>query len=155
MHELVLMRHAAAVPAAIDGDDFGRPLSGSGRAEALQAAGRLASEAPAIERILYSPAQRTSATAQIVAAEFKLDADALVAVPELYAATPPAIRASIAREHGGARVLLVVGHNPGISEFGAALARQRGHLHTAGYWRHSLDAHGWRRLVGAHERATP
>lgn len=149
MPDLILMRHAAAVPAAVDSSDFERALSGAGRVEAVQAARRLAREAPAIERILYSPAQRTRTTADIVASELALGADALVAMPSLYAAPPETIRDAIAREHGGAQVLLVVGHNPGISELGSELSTRRSHLPTAGFWRATLVDEDWRALTGS------
>lgn len=145
--ELVLMRHADAVPAAIGGQDFERELSRTGRDQARQAARRLAAEAPAVERILYSPAQRTAATAQLVAAELVLPEAALVADRSLYAASPEAIRAAIAGAHGGARVLLVVGHNPGISELAGELSGQLGHLPTAGFQRCVLDDGDWQALL--------
>lgn len=141
------MRHAAAVPAAIGASDFERALSGSGRVEAVQAARQLAREAPAIDRILYSPAQRTRTTADIVAAELELDPEALIAMPSLYAATPDAIRDAIAREHGGAQLLLVVGHNPGISDVGGEWSGRRGSLATAGFWRFDFDDEQWRALL--------
>ena len=150
MLELLLMRHAAAIPAAIGASDFERPLSASGRKEAAQAARRLAGAGAKIDRILLSPARRTIETARIVATELSLDPGALAEVPALYAATPAAIRTAIAQGHGGADVLLVVGHNPGISEIGGELAghHSHGHLPTAGYWRLSFDAGGWQALIG-------
>jgi phosphohistidine phosphatase len=151
--EIIVMRHAAAVPAAAGASDFERELSGPGRVEAVQAARRLAGEAPGIDRILYSPAHRTAATARIVAAELALAGDAMVAVPSLYAANAAEIRAAIAREHGGARVLLVVGHNPGISDFGGELAQRGRHLHTAGYARQALDDEDWQELLRRAGRA--
>ena len=144
------MRHAAALPAGIGAGDFERPLSARGRLEAAQSAPRLAGTAT-IERVLYSPARRTSETAQIIAGALSLAPKALVAVPALYAATPAAIRTAIARDHGGAGVLLVVGHNPGISELGCELAGLGSHaqLPTAGFWRRSLDPHAWQALTDA------
>lgn len=144
------MRHAAALPAAIGASDFERPLSELGRLEAVQSAQRLAGAA-AIECVLFSPARRTSETAQIVAGELSLEPEALVAVPALYAATPAVIRAALVRNHGGARVLLIVGHNPGISELGGELAGLGAHaqLPTAGYWRRALDAQAWQALSDA------
>ena len=144
------MRHAAALPAAIGASDFERPLSALGRKEAAQAARRLAAEGLRVDRILVSPARRTSETAQIVATELSLDPEALVEVPALYAATPDAIRTAIAQGHGGADVLLVVGHNPGISEIGGELAGHpsHGHLPTSGFWRLSFDAGAWQALIG-------
>ena len=148
VHELILMRHADALPAAIDAEDFARPLSDAGRAAAARAAGKLAG-GPAIERLLYSPARRTSETAAIVAESLSLGASRQQAVPELYLATPHRVRATIARWHGAARVILVIGHNPSISELGAELApaHRRGHLPTAGYWRLPFDGDAWRALT--------
>ena len=108
LHELILMRHADALPAAIDTEDYSRPLSAAGRVAAARTAQKLASGAP-IDCLLYSPAQRTSDTATIVAAELALRPALLAAVPELYLATPLRIREVIAARHGGARTLLVVG----------------------------------------------
>ena len=144
------MRHAAALPAAIGASDFERPLSALGRKEAAQAARRLAAEGLRVDRILVSPARRTSETAQIVATKLLLDPEALVEVHALYAATPDAIRTAIAQGHGGADVLLVVGHNPGISEIGGELAGHpsHGHLPTSGFWRLSFDAGAWQALIG-------
>jgi len=131
------MRHAAAVPAALGRSDFDRALSGAGRAAAAQAARRLAAAGIALERVLYSPARRTRETAMIVARELELDSAVLAAVPELYSASPPTIREAITRHHGAASVLMVIGHNPGISDFGRELGGgpSRDQLPTAGFWR--------------------
>jgi phosphohistidine phosphatase SixA len=148
MHELILMRHAEALPAAIDAEDYARPLSDHGRAAAARAAQKLAAGA-AIERLLYSPARRTSETAAIVAAKLALQPTLLEVVPELYLATPLRIRAAIAARHGGARTLLVVGHNPSLSELGGELEanHQHAHLATAAFWRLPLAADAWRELT--------
>ena len=149
MGELILMRHAAALPAAIGATDFERPLSGPGRAAAAQAGRRLGTAGVNVERLLYSPAQRTRATAAIVARELSLDTAALEAVPELYTASPQAIRQAIVRFHGDAQVLMVVGHNPGISELGRELASGLAHDHlpTAGFWRLPFDTDRWQLLT--------
>jgi phosphohistidine phosphatase SixA len=148
LHELILMRHAEALPAAIDADDFSRPLSDAGRAAAARAARKLAAGA-AIERLLYSPARRTSETATMVAAELALGPARLEAVPELYLATAVRIREVIAARHGGAGILLVVGHNPSLSELGGELdpRRKQGQLATAEFWRLPHTADAWRELT--------
>jgi len=143
------MRHAAALPAAIDGSDFERPLSAQGQAAAAQSARRLAAAALKIERILYSPAHRTRDTAAIVAQELALGASAMEAVPALYAASPRTLRQAIVKSHAGARVLLVIGHNPGISELGQELGVGLGYglLATSAFWRLAFDVDSWQRLV--------
>ncbi len=149
MAELVLMRHAAALPATLGEADFERLLSASGRAAAAQAARRLATAGLRVQRLLFSPARRTRDTAAIVARELSLEPGTLQSVPELYAAGPHSIRASIQRYHGDAETLMVVGHNPGLSEFGHELDRalSRHHLSTAAFWRLPIDAGSWQRLT--------
>lgn len=144
MPELLLMRHAQAEPAAIDGEDFGRPLTAAGRTAAAQAARRiaalLAASGAKVECLLVSPARRTAETAAIVARELALAATTLQEVPELYLATPQAIRTAIERFRAGAQTILVIGHNPSLSEFGGELSRRyaNGHLPTAGVWHVTL-----------------
>ena len=149
MVELILMRHAAALPAAIGATDFERPLSAPGRSAAAHAARRLSTAGVNVERLIYSPARRTRETAAIVAGELSLEAPALQSVPELYGASPHAIRQAIERFHGEARTLMVIGHNPGITDFGRELAPGRSHdlLPTAAFWRLPFDAAGWHDLT--------
>jgi phosphohistidine phosphatase SixA len=137
--ELILMRHAQALPAALGATDFERPLSAPGRAAAAQAARRLAAAGVRVERVLYSPARRTRETAMILARELELDSAALEPVPELYSASPPVIREVIGRHRGAAANVMVVGHNPGISDFGRELGRSREQLATAAFWRLPLE----------------
>ena len=149
MPELILMRHAAARPTVIGGTDFERPLSARGRAAAAQAAHRLETAGVQLERLLYSPARRTRETAAIVAQELALHSSVLEAVPELYAAVTQTLREVIVRCHAGATVLMVVGHNPGVSEFGRELAGSLSvdYLATAGFWRVPFDGGGWQQLT--------
>ena len=142
MHELLLLRHAEAEPAALDGNDFQRPLTAGGRDAALAAAARLIALPWQPQRLLYSPAVRTAATAALLAQAFRLDPHVLQAVPELYLATPPALHAALRVWHGNATRVVIVGHNPGLSEWGAQLdARFAGQsLPTAGHW--LISRHG-------------
>jgi len=145
---LILMRHAAAAPAEIDGADFDRPLTAAGRSAAAHAAHQLAADGVRIGHVLYSPARRTRDTATIVAGELQLAGSALQEVAALYLAGPEAIRAAIAAHGGSAVPLLIIGHNPGLSEFGGELAERYAarHLATAGIWRIALEPQAWRAL---------
>ena len=151
------MRHAAALPAAAGAGDFERPLSGRGRAAAVLAAHRLSESGVHVDRLLYSSARRTRETALIVARELALDPAALHALEELYAANPSVIRAAIQRNHADATTLLVVGHNPGISDFGRELTNglSPGQLATAAYWRVPLGADNWGLLTRAGAARAP
>ena len=149
MHELLLFRHADAEARSAHVSDFQRPLSDIGRAAAQSAARRLARMPWQPQRLLYSPAQRTAETAAILAAALELDGKRLQALPALYLATPDTLRAELKDHHGEAQRLLIVGHNPGLSEFGARLAaRYAGQmLPTAAYWHITLDAADWQQRV--------
>jgi len=151
MHELLLCRHAEARPATLDGDDFQRPLTAGGREAARAAAARLAQLPWRPQRLLYSAALRTCETALLIAGELEVDADAVVAVAQLYLATPQALRAVLRAHHGDLQRLMIVGHNPSLSEWGAQLAaRHRGQsLPTAGYWLIGFAAASWQQLVSA------
>lgn len=151
MHELLLLRHAEARPATLDGDDFQRPLTASGCAAARAAAARLSSLRWRPQRLLYSSALRTRETARLIAEELKLDAPALLEVPELYLATAPGLLAALRAHHGSLQRLMIVGHNPALSNWGGQLAaRHRGEsLATAGYWLIDFAAHAWQQLLDA------
>ena len=141
MIQLILMRHAQAEPAGLDADDFARPLTAAGRAAAAQAAAVLAAEGVTVGRLLYSPASRTRETAAIAARELGLEANLLQELPQLYLATPEVIRDMVERHGGQVRCLLVIGHNPGLSEYGGELdprLAQRS-LPTAGVWRIAMQ----------------
>ena len=151
MHDLLLLRHADASPAALDGNDFQRPLSASGREAARAAAARLAQQSWRPERVLCSPAVRTRETAAQIAAVLSLDAPQLLEIPQLYLATAQALRSVLQAHHHNAGRLMIVGHNPGLSEWGAELAvsRHGENLATAGYWLIEFTDSTWRKLLSA------
>jgi len=143
------MRHAQAAPAASGAEDFSRPLTSAGRSAASRAALALAAARVRSERGLLSPASRTRETASIAARELELDESALQPVAELYAASAAVIRKVITLHHGGAGCLLVVGHNPGISDLASQLSALPAHTHlpTAGLCRLPLTEAAWRQLT--------
>jgi phosphohistidine phosphatase SixA len=88
MLTLMLMRHAQAEPAAIDGVDHERPLTDAGRREVLRATQQLRDQPELPQRVLLSPAQRTRQTADMLRAALQLDAGSFANVDALYLATP-------------------------------------------------------------------
>ena len=118
MRELILLRHAHAVPASPGQADLDRPLSPEGLAEA-EAAGRwLAEHGLVPDCALCSPARRTRETLEAVLGVIGYIDQRLE--PSIYEATPGALIA-LADAHCDSERLLVVGHNPGIEQLVALL----------------------------------
>ncbi len=136
MRELVLLRHADAVPAGESTGDFERPLSVRGNAEAVEAARCIAAAELPIDALLVSPAQRARATAIIVAAQLDLIAP-MRFEPELYEATGASLWEPLRRSAPESRCVLVVGHNPALSQLARACrgGEQPLELHTGGVCR--------------------
>ena len=125
MRTLILLRHAAAESLGLDGRDFDRELTAAGRAEAEATGRRLAALDIRPQQLLSSPARRTRATTDIVARCLGLAASAVREDATLYLATLPTLRTAIARTDAAVGCLLLVGHNPGLSELATALDANR------------------------------
>jgi len=115
------MRHAkSARPHGVP--DHDRPLAGRGRRDA-QAAGRwFLQEGPAPDLVLCSTAVRARHTWEIVA--LSLPGASTRLVPDLYGAGTQEVLEVLRRAPDAARVVLVVAHEPTLSELTLALAGQ-------------------------------
>jgi phosphohistidine phosphatase len=133
MKRLLLLRHANAEPASAGTEDIDRHLSRRGRGEALDAADRIARADLRCDALLVSPAVRTRETATIVAAELDLSLQ-LTIEPDLYPGDPATLLRPLARCPAEFATVMIVGHNPGISELAQRFnqAPPPVELHTAG-----------------------
>jgi phosphohistidine phosphatase len=113
--QLLLLRHGQAVEAQRDMTDMDRPLSPRGRAEVLDAAQCIADSRLRCDALLASPAVRTRETATIVAAELDFS-EAIIFEPSIYLGDAAALLTALRRCPKTSETLLMVGHNPGISE---------------------------------------
>ncbi len=120
MLTLILLRHAKAVKSA--GDDFSRVLTDAGEADASRAGTALRDRSLLPDVALVSPSARTRQTFEAVHAASERSIEGRY--PEaLYDATAQTIRDLVGAIDGGTKSVMVVGHNPGIAEAVAALAR--------------------------------
>lgn len=123
MHELILLRHAEAVPIETAGDDQQRPLSARGEQEAQAAGLWLAAHGIRPERVLCSPTRRTDETTRLALAAID-DAPVPQMATEIYGASPGELLALL-DQHGDAGTVMLVGHNPGFERLVALLVEGR------------------------------
>lgn len=117
---LLLLRHAKAVPASGDGD-FGRALSERGTADATAVGAWFAKADVHVDLVVCSPSARTRETWHAAAAggaaAAKVEQDR-----RLYEAGDDDLLAVLRELPGAARVVVLVGHAPGIPTLAAILA---------------------------------
>ncbi len=123
MQELILLRHAEAVPIETAGDDQQRPLSPRGEQEAQAAGLWLAAHGVRPERVLCSPTRRTDATTRLALAAID-SAPIPQMLGEIYDASPGELLALL-DQHDDAGTVMLVGHNPGIERLVALLVEGR------------------------------
>ena len=121
---LSLLRHGLAVPHGTEGfEDDDRPLTERGERRARQVARGLKRLGLKLDRIVTSPLPRASRTAEIVADVL----DAAYLIEESDALRPGAATESIRDWLAGRpeRRVMLVGHNPNLSELLALLVTGR------------------------------
>ncbi len=120
---LVLLRHAKSDWESDATRDFDRPLAERGVAAGAQVARSLGERGLLPEWVLCSPAVRTRATWDFVAAHLELPA-VEVFDPALYLASARALLARIRETPARVSSVMVIGHNPGLQDLAAELARR-------------------------------
>lgn len=128
MKTLILLRHGFAQDGATDYD---RPLSEGGKSGVLAAATSLLARSSGQPTLVASSAVRTLQTAELVAEVLKTGN--VRSVRSLYLAAPPAYRSVVAETPESCQELIVVGHNPGLSELAQELTRTPRSLQPAEY----------------------
>ncbi len=146
MKRLTVVRHAKSSwsdPAAADHD---RKLSGRGERDAPRMGRRLRARGVKPSLILSSTAERALATARIIALELGFPGDFPTTEPALYHAWPYTILDIVRRQDDACSDLMIVGHNPGFTEFVNSLLPdlRLDNLPTAGVVAVELDIERWR-----------
>jgi phosphohistidine phosphatase len=143
MRRVTLVRHAQAAGTAASGKDFDRPLTQSGVAEARSAAAALLAQPLAPDLLVTSAAVRTVQTATLLQ-DVAFPGTRLVAEPALYLADAGTLLAYLQALDDDLAHVLVVCHNPGISECCSLLAADGRDA--------SLGTAAWRRFERAVDR---
>jgi phosphohistidine phosphatase len=145
------MRHANAEWHGADIPDFDRPLNrkGSSEAEAMGRHLRLLELKPTL--LLTSSARRAQQTSEIVARELGLAGGRIRSEGSLYLAAAQTLLSVV--NATGPRIphLMIIGHNPGISEVSNLLAPSEdlGGLGTGALHTLAFDARTWAEVCAA------
>jgi phosphohistidine phosphatase len=123
---LTLVRHAKTEPARPGQEDWDRVLEPRGQRDAPEMARRLKQISPKVDRVLSSPAVRAITTATIMTRELGVSAQKVQQDERLYLASPKDMLAVIRELGERSRHLMVVGHNPGMTEFADKISSERG-----------------------------
>jgi phosphohistidine phosphatase len=131
---LTLLRHGQAQPIDSCAEDFERVLTRRGILEAQEIAARIVRRNLIPDLILVSPAERSWATAAIIAGACELDSKQVQGARELYLATPETTWRLVTRHEPTVKHVLICGHNPGLSQIASRLGPkpQTRELPTAG-----------------------
>ena len=116
MKRLILLRHAKSSWSEEGLPDFERPLSHRGERDAPRMGARLRDRGIRPDLVLSSPAFRARRTATLVARELDYSDEGIRLDARLYLATPAEILAVVAEQADAVDYLLVVGHNPGLTD---------------------------------------
>lgn len=121
MRQLALLRHAKSSWSDPGLSDRERPLNKRGERDAPQMGARLTARKLRPSLILTSPATRALATAKEVAKAFSYPLEFLQHEDALYLASPSTLLEVVATQDSRFQSLMVVGHNPGLTDFCNAL----------------------------------
>lgn len=151
MLRLTLVRHAKTQPAWSGQEDWDRALEARGQHDAPEMGRRLKERYPKPEKLLSSPAVRAITTATIIARELAVSAGKVIQDERLYLATPKTMLTVIHELGGHAKHLMIVGHNPGITEFADAISSERSidNMPTCAVYTVEFDIAHWGELAWA------
>lgn len=151
MLRLTLVRHAKTQPAHPGQEDWDRVLEQRGQRDAPEMARRLKERKLKPNLILASPAVRAITTANLMARILGVGGSKILQDERLYLASPRAILDVIHELGATVRHLMLIGHNPGISEFGDEISGQRqlDHMPTCAVYTLQFDIAHWRELIRA------
>jgi len=144
MKTLTIVRHAKSSWNHPDLSDRQRPLNSRGERDAPVMGKRIVAHGIRPSLIITSPAKRAWTTAKIIAAEIGYPTEFLQREDSLYLASLDDLLGAVVAQDAGFNSLMVVGHNPGLTEFANFLIpRLTNNLPTAGVVSVQIDQDDW------------
>jgi phosphohistidine phosphatase len=148
MKTLFLVRHAKAEPPQQGLPDHDRMLNERGRRDAPEMGRRLARRGLLPDLVIASTAARARATAHLLAAELGVAGDAIREDARLYASAAGKLLYIIQEQDDDRDCLMLVGHNPEMTELAQHFSRELPEMPTAAVARIDFDIASWA-LVGS------
>ena len=132
MKKITLLRHGNSLFQDSSTNDWSRPLSPEGEIECHDVAKFIKDCHPLPSKIISSNARRTIETVKILLEKNKWDSEILNVDKELYLASANLLTKKIQSQSESINDLIIVGHNPGLSELSSSILKQSIYLPTSG-----------------------
>jgi phosphohistidine phosphatase len=148
MLQLTLVRHAKTETAHSGQEDWDRALEPRGQRDAPEMGRRLKDRGRKPDKILTSPAVRAVTTTTIMTRALGVAASKVIQDERLYLASPKVLLSVIHDLGDTAKHLMVVGHNPGLTEFADALSSERSidNMPTCAVYTLDFEIKSWKEL---------
>jgi len=142
---LTLVRHAKSSWKEAELGDFDRPLNSRGKRDAPEMAKRLAENLVLPELIISSPAKRAKKTLAAVTEALRQPEETVELDEEIYGASLSTLLSLVRSLPGDARHVMLVGHNPGLTELADTLLAKGSiiNIPTSGVVRLELSSPEW------------
>ena len=146
MKKLIILRHGKSDWLQEDEDDFNRKLTNRGEKNAAQIALFVADKEGKPGFIFSSTARRAADTARIFAVNSGIDSENILFDDHLYLASASSVLRLIKSMDEKVNFLLVVGHNPGLTELVNKLGVRIDNLPTASAVCFYFDTDNWQHI---------
>lgn len=143
MKKLILIRHGKSAWDSPWLSDHDRPLAERGIADVPYMSRRLQERGIIPDLIVSSTALRAAETAQLTAAIFGYPESNILFEKSLYHASPEQLLTVIRRQSEATQTLVLVGHNPGLTELIQELGTNLDNLPTSGQFGYTLSDTRW------------
>lgn len=151
MKTLILIRHAKSDWSDFSARDFDRELNARGKHDAPLMGQRLAARDIQPDAFTVSTACRAKATAKLMAPALGFSFADIQWKNELYLASPSTMRSVIRQTADHIQTLVLLAHNPGITELANQLAAANiSNIPTCGVVTFELPIDQWAELNHAH-----
>ncbi len=143
MKSLFLVRHAKAARDETTLSDAARPLADRGRRDAPKMGRRLRARGVKLNLMLSSPALRALTTARLLAEQLNYEPKRIAVDERLYPGDARQVLEVIRGLDSGVKRVMLVGHNPGLSELACRFDGAITHLATCAVAEFRVDAEAW------------